>query len=687
MFGIKRRAVEACLASSRLPVEITQFIAGVVRRTRLRGAEQIDVAGELVSHFAEGLATGKSASDLIRTYGDPSESARAIRRSTIAKRGAFDRAVGTTARFAFIGGTVAAAAYCAAATILYFKQPVIAFDGVQAINAQLPKVGSEGRALDVYIKALGGDAGIYDEARFAGSLDRIERSLPLLEHDAAAREETRAALAEIEDEISILRAVKDRPALGFEVTATGWRDTDAARFFRVATDADISDPSGSSTSSSPFAGTLLSVLLPQLSVLRTSARLLCADAALAIADGRVADFMADIEATNAAANHVGETTVLIAELVEIAMRGDLMANTVISAIENHAERFSDQDLARLNAIFSANNIDIARAMTGERWMFDDLVQRCYSDDGSGDGVPLAHAYMRLLEAVHSSSMISNESPREGLLAATGGFLAGPAAAAILPSRREVMNNYNAHMDRFIAATNAPTREESERLAKEAGARIESEDSRFAFVKALFPSLDRAATMGWAARARANTALAAIGIERFRRANARFPNDLAELVAFIGQPIESASFKHIPWKYALIDGRPLLFDAGCDALDDRARTALWKPPEVDLDTVTSEELAQRSNDRFVSLRAAQSDRFADGGSASPGNARYSLRTSSTVAADQPLDPTQPVVDVDATATMETDGDFIRVWWKSGAAGWDRVAKAAMARTPEATPAAQ
>ena len=683
MFGFKSRAVRDRIASSGLPIEVARLITDVVRRTRLRRAEQVDIAGELVSHFSEGIAAGRNASELVGAYGDPRESARALRRTAIAKRGSFDRAVGTTARFAFIGGTVAAAAYCAAATILYFKQPVIAFDGVQAINAQLPKVGSEGRALDVYIKALGGDAGIYDEARFAGSLDRIERSLPLLEHDAAAREETRAALAEIEDEISILRAVKDRPALGFEVTATGWRDTDAARFFRVATDADISDPSGSSSSSSPFAGTLLSVLLPQLSVLRTSARLLCADAALAIADGRVADFMADIEATNAAASHAGETSLLIAELVEIAMR-DHMANTVISAIENHAERFSDQDLARLNAIFSANNIDIARAMTGERWMFDDLVQRCYSDDGSGDGVPLAHAYMRLLEAVHSSSMISNESPREGLLAATGGFLAGPAAAAILPSRREVMNNYNAHMDRFIAATNAPTREESERLAKEAGARIESEDSRFALVRALFPSLDRAATMGWAARARANTALAAIGIERFRRANARFPNDLAELVAFIGQPIESASYKHIPWKYALIDGRPLLFDAGCDALDDRARTALWKPPEVDLDTVTSEELAQRSNDRFVSLRAAQSDRFAGGGSASPGNARYSLRTSSTVAADQPLDPTQPVVDVDATATMETDGDFIRVWWKSGAAGWDRVAKA---RTPEPTPAAR
>ncbi|MFM1869096.1 MAG: hypothetical protein RL591_2504, partial [Planctomycetota bacterium] len=572
-------------------------------------------------------------------------------------------------------------------TLLYFKQPVIAFDGVQAINAQVPKAGPEGRALDVYIKALGDGQGVYDSARFAGPIDRIERSLPLLEHDAAAREETRAVLAEIEDEISILRAVKDRPALGFEVTATGWRDTDAARFFQIASDNDTGDPSGSSTSSSPFSGTLLSVLLPQLSVLRASARLLCADAALAIADGRVADFMADIEATNAAAGHAGETALLISELVEVSIR-ELMANTVISAIENHAESLSDENLARLSAIFAANNVDMARAINSERLMFDDLVQRCYSDDGNGDGIPLAHAYSALLTTIGGEMRAPfGDEPRENLLTLTGGFLAGPAAAAILPSRRETMNNYNAHMDRFIAATKAPTREESERLAKEAGARIDSEDARFALVKLLFPALDRAATMGWAARARANTAVAAIGIERFRRANARFPNDLAELVAFIGQPIESASFKRIPWKYALVDGRPLVYDAGSDALDDRARPALWKPPEVDLDTVTSEELAQRSKNRFVSLRAAQSDRYAQGGAASKESDRFTLRTNSTVAANQALDPTQPVVDIDANASMETDGDFIRVWWKSGAAGWDRVTKAAEARAPEPTPAAQ
>ena len=59
MFGSKKRAVRARIAQAGLPDGIARFVADVVRRTRLRRAEQVDVAAELVSHFAEGIAAGR----------------------------------------------------------------------------------------------------------------------------------------------------------------------------------------------------------------------------------------------------------------------------------------------------------------------------------------------------------------------------------------------------------------------------------------------------------------------------------------------------------------------------------------------------------------------------------------------------------------------------------------------------
>jgi hypothetical protein len=71
--------------------------------------------------------------------------------------------------------------------------------------------------------------------------------------------------------------------------------------------------------------------------------------------------------------------------------------------------------------------------------------------------------------------------------------------------------------------------------------------------------------------------------------------------------------------------------------------------------------------MVSLSGATADRRETVGG-------VSVRSASGVAADAPLDPTQPVSDVDPHATGAEDGDHVRIWWKSGAAGWMRTISA-------------
>ncbi|MCE2884077.1 MAG: hypothetical protein LW806_04125 [Planctomycetaceae bacterium] len=664
MFGMKKRAVRARLTESRLSAEVTAFIADVVRRTRLRRSEQIEVASELASHFAEGLAAGRTSDDLIRTYGDARTSARSLRQSAIAKRAPIDRAAGALLRYSSITTAALVVAYTGYATMLSFREPVVSFDAAAAVNARMPKPGAEGAAIDIYVSALSGDDGvsiIIDSANPPSALSsarvRIEEDLPRMEYDAEALARVREVLGLLAPRIEMLRKVKDHPVLGVAVATDGWPDRRVAKFFRVDTFYDAS-------ASSLFTGTLLSALLPQCAMLRGTAKLMCADATLAIHDGRTELFMDDIEAASIMATHAGESGFLINALVEAGTR-QLVLGTIVSAIENHGERFDDAQLARLEALVRTGGIDLVRAFEAERFGIDDIIQRCYSDDGNGDGVMLAHAYTDFMrEVAPMSAAVRVDGLGERVLLVTS-FLGGPIAAHAMPGRREAMAWLDDHFDAMIAAARSPSRKEAFASMQAADHAFETNREKAGPVLGvMMPALGKSATTAWALRALQDTAAAAIGIERFRRANGRFPADRAELEKFLGWPLDANVHERASWRYALVDGRPLIYDIGVDGFDDRARA----PLAVDAGPRDADGLPVHDvGSRMVSLSSATADRRETIGASS-------ARSASAIAVDAPLDPTQPVSDVDPHATGSEDGDHVRVWWKSGAAGWTRVVPA-------------
>ncbi|MCP4786952.1 MAG: hypothetical protein GY878_25745 [Fuerstiella sp.] len=66
-----------------LPESIQHAINDVIRRTRLWTHEKGDVAGELTAHFQDGLDSGRSAKELIQSFGPVRTAARLIRRSRL----------------------------------------------------------------------------------------------------------------------------------------------------------------------------------------------------------------------------------------------------------------------------------------------------------------------------------------------------------------------------------------------------------------------------------------------------------------------------------------------------------------------------------------------------------------------------------------------------------------------------
>ncbi len=69
-----------------LDTPIRDVIRDVLKRTRLWRLEKVDVADELIAHFADGIESGESVESLVEAFGVPHVAAKLIRRAVKRKR-------------------------------------------------------------------------------------------------------------------------------------------------------------------------------------------------------------------------------------------------------------------------------------------------------------------------------------------------------------------------------------------------------------------------------------------------------------------------------------------------------------------------------------------------------------------------------------------------------------------------
>ena len=72
---------QGLIALAELPPELAAAVRQVVSRSRLWRSEKVDVAAELIAHFQDGLAAGRTPAELLQSFGDPQASAQLIRRA------------------------------------------------------------------------------------------------------------------------------------------------------------------------------------------------------------------------------------------------------------------------------------------------------------------------------------------------------------------------------------------------------------------------------------------------------------------------------------------------------------------------------------------------------------------------------------------------------------------------------
>lgn len=527
------------------PPEVIAVVARVVRLTRLRKHERMDIERELLSHFREALASGRSASAAIAAFGDPKAAAASLRASAIAKRSAFDRALGTTLRLVGIVTVTVLVGYASFAAYLLMAGAPLRKDMVAVFQSRLAKSDSPSDvAWPIYREALlkleqGIDA--RGDRRSDGLRAIDEMPLPGDAQWSIAADWLRSH----DQDIQLLHEVRAKPVFGFPVGQS-----------RDAADVPLFGPIADSKTEEERAlkdcFPMLGVLLPQLSPMRSAGRILACDAALAAESGDGDRFVADMQTMIAISVHAQDGRLLIGDLVGMAVRA-MACKYALTLLEWKPELLNAQQLAAVQQAFESVPQQMRQFDRGaEQLLWEEFAQNFFTDSGDGNGwFRMGPNTLRLFAQVESISGGSESGNRKlsgGSAVALIPVVAAPIAAWTVADRKATLEFVDGHMASVESASRNPIRDRA-RLA-EIDAELESELSRaplrWMLARLLLPSLTRAALAYSKDRAWCDAVAVTCAALRYQRDRGGWPTQASDLV-----PDYLTSVPLDPW-----DGAPI-----------------------------------------------------------------------------------------------------------------------------------
>ena len=566
-----RLDIESIIAGGNLPSSLAGLVRVTVNRTRLWRSEQIDVANELVAHFQDGVLAGASADSLQSSFGDPRAAARLIRRAKLRNRPlAWKLMVRTTKSVGTVVGVVALI-YGLLLSRVYFSSPTISHDYVAELNARILATPEDQRAWPLYRQAI----------LMTNKVPSTDDEPAHLRPGSEEWEAWRTYLDENADSLALMREAAARPYAGAPYRAKP--DRELLAHFSGST-GPIADTGDDSVSESPA---LLFVTLPFLRVYRTAGHMLAMDALIAAQRGDGGRVHEDLAALFSLAEHARDSGFLISDLVSLAILRSAM-DVVGTLLDSQPGLLSSDQL-----VFAAHRLatvdgggPLRLRLDIESLVFDDCVQRIYTDDGHGDGHLTGEGltFMMLLVSMPSQG---GSSETTDVLARLSSPL-GAGRKDVVELHRKLMA-----MTREDAAVPLWKRDGSHRSADEFLVELQQSQlntTRFAVIHLLFPSFNRASLVAEYTTQRRDAILAAIACELYRRHTGNWPASLDDLVPLYLPVVPRDRYDGGPLKYCVADGKPLLYSIGVDRDDDGGRAAErvgplnnkvyeWVPPKV------------------------------------------------------------------------------------------------------------
>lgn len=435
--------------ASGLPTELAACVLSVTGKLKLWNSERISVAKELCSHFASGLEEGETPSQLLAAFGDPAQSARMISKAKKKLRPAWYKAGVASAKVLAGAAGTALLVYGVLWVRFATAKPSVKIDYIAKHNAKLATVADADRAWPAYREQL---------AKLPKPTDTLNNAgFPHIAPDSPAWAEAAQYVRVNRDVLLALREISQRPNLGLTLSI----DFDATP--RPGETAPARAVADAQTFPRVLEEGLLNVKLPHLQTLREFARVLTFDTKLACKEGDLQRAGENIDTILRLASHACEDeSFVINQLVGAAILA-LAANSAheVTLTAAPSEAWL---LARAKAFEAVAPRFASVSLQGEIDGAADLLQRAFTDDGSGDG--------RLAMPTDVWAVLAGESgTRDSSLLST---LASPIHSAQSPGRRTLHSDYQAAYDELKKLDSLTLAQAHQRIASGSGAKLQTE---------------------------------------------------------------------------------------------------------------------------------------------------------------------------------------------------------------------
>ena len=464
-----------------------------------------------------------------------------------------NRAFGLTLKWSARAIGACVLLYAVVAISMSMNSPKVSFDPIKRFRESLPVAKSPDQlAWPAYRDALVEMGLGQDDPKHKseGAIAAMTGMLPSDKEWPVASE----WIAAHQPEIAALCAASNRPMFGFPV-ATPISDADAALFGKNTQSGGIFY-GGVIDNADVTVQPLICLLLPHLNSTSTASHLLATDMLLAVDQGNGERATRDAEAMMAISIHAQESRIVVGDLACIRLR--LRAtNNIVMALEWKPSIFTDAQLKRLQMAMYLVPPALERPdFRTERLMFEDAVQRFYTDDGHGDG-RFAPQWKQMetiafMESVSGEKMYDKKVGVINQFDLFASFLSQPFAFYAIAGRKEALDHYDASMKRLIGDPNDSLSEAVKAMAiadKEYVESMNAHGARYFLEGILMPDFSKFMHLWKLDQARRDACATAIAAELYHRANKKWPESAADLA-----PLCDGKTPQDPW-----NGKPIMME--------------------------------------------------------------------------------------------------------------------------------
>jgi hypothetical protein len=559
------------IVAASLPVPLDAVVWRVVSGTRLWRSEQVDVARELVVHFADGLSATRSPEQLVADFGNTRTAARLIRKAKLRSRPLWWQGLRISWRTTQVILVISILVYAVWSLQFYTGRPVVAKNYWHEVNAAR-RADEADCAWPIYreaiVKMVGLPGAYY-------SWQHVRPGDADWDHFASHIELNQPP-------IKLALAAAKKPRLG-------------AYLNEAAQESDW-----------------ISLGMDYVVQFKVLHRFLLADARVAAVEGQADRAWEDIAAAISMAQHLQQPKSMPVEQLTASeiFRSALLVTGGILADE--PELFSPEQLRDLAHVIAAYcDGQNSFATDQQNLQFADFLQRAYTDNGRGDGSITPEGLRRLERSAESVVLGLDDALQQQAAydksSEVAGDLLSPGVAALIGSRMDNQVLYDSLVAQSRTAHNGPPWEwepascnaADQRLAKLAASPVDRLKYRptilfFGAASGFYQTRELEIQLRDATQV-------AIALVLWHRRHGEWPQSLEELVPAMLPAVPPDRMDGQPLRYTLRDGQPLVYSIGMDRDDDGGRDALSSVDPMPYHTITpltNEQQASAPNGDWI-----------------------------------------------------------------------------------------